>query len=120
MKKIDSQIEKVYELLEQGTYTTEVFLARNTKLLNNKEDLLKAISDLSQEISSTDSMPKLDIKTVEKLLDTYTKLNSAEGKNKILKALLNKIEYEKDTQNRKGQRNNENFVLTLYPKLPQK
>lgn len=118
ISKTNSQIEKTYELLEQDVYTTEIFLARNKKLTNKKISLLEVIAEAEHELNKIDTIPRIDINATETLLSTYVKLNSAEGKNQILKALLNKVEYSKDTPNSKGQRENKNFELVLYPKLP--
>ena len=119
VKKIELQINKTYDLLEQEIYTIEVFKARNKSLSTQKDELLKSISELEQELSTPKQTPELDISEIRKVLDTYARLKSIEGKNKILKTLLNKVEYEKDTPNRKGQINNANFSLTLYPKIPE-
>lgn len=118
VEKINIQIEKTYELLEQGIYTTEIFLLRSETLTNKKSALLKAISELESEIKRSDNLPRIDISATETLLNTYFKLDSIEGKNRILKTLLNRIEYGKDTPNRRGHRENDNFQLRLYPKLP--
>lgn len=118
VKKVETQMSKTYDLLEQEVYTIEVFTARNKVLADKKIELLKAISDLEKEVSETPEKSKLDIAQIREILDTYTELESAEGKNAILKLILNKVEYEKDKPNRKGQRDNDNFTLNLYTKLP--
>ena len=59
-------------------------------------------------------MPK-----VEKLLEVYSDLPSAQAKNEMLKEVLEKAEY---TKLQRSGRNGpfDNFELVLYPKLPDK
>ena len=56
---------------------------------------------------------------VEKLLEVYSDLPSAQAKNEMLKEVLEKAEY---TKLQRSGRNGpfDNFELVLYPKLPDK
>ena len=39
-------------------------------------------------------------------------------KNELLKAIIKKVEYIKETKNTRGKRNNDNFGLIIYPVIP--
>ena len=41
-------------------------------------------------------------------------------KNKLLKAIIKRIEYIKETKNTRGKRDNDNFSLVIYPIIPYK
>ena len=71
-------------------------------------------ADKERAASRLNVIPK-----VEKLLEVYPVLPSAQAKNEMLKEVLEKVEY---TKNERSGRNGpfDNFELVLYPKLPQK
>lgn len=116
-----SQRNRTYDFLEKGLYSTEVFLERSQKLQEEREDLLQRQTSLIQAItrqekrshSLTDIIPR-----VQRVLDTYWSSDSIETRNSLLKEVLEKVEYQKDAPNKKGQKNNASFKLFLYPKLP--
>ena len=58
------------------------------------------------------------IPRVENVLNAYDRIDSASGKNDLLCTIIERIEYNKDTPNRRGQRDNANFELKVWPKVP--
>ena len=114
------QMNKSYDLLERGIYTIEIFQQRQETLTHtiaqleeSKENLLKDIAGITKlHTEQTMYLPK-----IKHLLETY-KTNSPEINNRILKELLDKVYYEKNEPNRKGQLYNCNFTLEIYPRIP--
>ena len=111
------QSNKLYDLLEQGVYTTEVFLERS-KLLAEKIERAKAelentkkkyATELKLISNQTELIPK-----VEYLLEAYHRIESASEKNRLLKEVLERVEYSKT----KGGRYQESDMkLVIYPKI---
>ena len=118
---LNDQKNKAYDFLEQGIYSPEVFSSR-ISLLDEK------MSDVKLEISKLEFSLKLDRKKeyetntflprVEKLLNSYWDTEDSMVRNHLLQDVVLKIDYTKNEANKKFQRDNANFKLKIYPKLP--
>lgn len=112
LEKFNNQLDKAYELVEQGIYSGEEF-AKRTKIIKDR------IAATEKELSkyklklNHDKIEKL-LPKLKKVIDTYPKLDTAEKKNKLLKSVISYVEYKKD----KGGRGYEkNFSLVIHPKF---
>lgn len=120
IKTLKKQSESLYDLLEQGIYTTEIFLERSKNISNrieaaekNKKELEKQLEELSaKEKAKKEMIPK-----VEKVLEVYYDLKDPAEKNKLLKEIIEKVVYTKNVNGRWHNRPDD-FELVLYPKLP--
>lgn len=117
---LQKQLDRTHDLLEQGVYDTKTFLSRSrsiTERINSAQENIAALSaelveDEARAASRRNIVPK-----VEKLLEVYSALPSAQAKNDMLKDVLEKVEYIKlQRSGRNGPF--DNFELLLYPKLP--
>ena len=111
MADLKTQEAKQYDLLETGIYTNDVFLERNaalrekmtacaTQLAEAKKNLPKAIDYAEKIITLKEAISALDDDSV-----------SMEKKNRLLKAVIKKIEYTSE----KGQPHGKNdFKLRIY------
>lgn len=123
LKTNSQQIDRAYDLLEQGIYSTEVFLERSQKLKAEQEELQQQRAHLELLISEKTSLAESIYEIVPKVrhvLEVYWLGNSIDVKNSLLKEVLEKVEYEKDKPNKKGEKDIASFNLYLYPKLPRK
>lgn len=120
LETLHKQLDRTHDLLEQGVYDTETFLARSRSLTERINSTEADIENLSAEVledekraaSRRNIVPK-----VEKLLEVYPELPSAQAKNEMLKDVLEKVEYTK--LQRSGKNGPfDNFDLLLFPKLP--
>ncbi|MBQ1496005.1 MAG: recombinase family protein [Bacilli bacterium] len=97
INKKEKMIDKCCEMLEEGIYTKEKYLTRVNILDNDLKALKSTLNDLKQtNFDESDNI----IKTIPKLelvLKEYWNLD-AEQKNKILKTIINKVIYKKDTR----------------------
>ncbi len=117
---IKGQINRAYDLLEQGIYTVDVFNTRLTILKHSTDQLEKQRKDLQTKIQSLDVLRQereLYVPKIHRLLDHYEE-NSPEANNQILKEVLEKVTYLKNEPNHKGQLHHANFLLEIYPRLP--
>ncbi len=120
LDKTTAQREGLYDFLEQGIYTTEVFLKRSdlleSKLLGLEEEVCAIEDEILYEeqliANQTTFAPKC-----QRLIDNYKHL-SIDKKNEMLHDLLEKVEYKKLEKNKRGQAECPNFELHIYPKLP--
>ena len=119
LSKIEKQISKTYDLLEQGVYTTEVFQSRHKVLEENKSDLLQKINNISGKLNDNRLMTLEKLEQTQHILDAYFLLETPEEKNSLLKSILDRFEYQKDERNTKGNLYNNNFTVDIFPSLPQ-
>lgn len=109
------QEEKQYDLLEKGIYSEEVFDRRNTALHEKMEALKKQIheakNNIPKEVDYGEKVMTLK-KAIEGLKDDS--VPPAE-KNKLLKAIVKRIEYSNDSQ--RYDYGSNNIKLDVYLRL---
>lgn len=112
---LQTQQDKICELLETGVYSVEMFTKRNATLtdeineLKEKETTLQ--SQLQKYVSDEKTINEF-IPLTQGLLDSYDILESQE-KNRIWKLLLEKVTYY-----RKPGAAKDDFEVHIYPKIP--
>lgn len=120
VETLQKQLERTHDLLEQGVYDTDTFLARSRSLTERIGSAKADIENLSAEVLEDEKRAasrRSIVPKVEKLLEVYSELPSAQAKNELLKEVLEKVEYTK--LQRSGKNGPfDNFELVLYPKLP--
>lgn len=118
---LKKQLLSTYDFLEQGIYTTEVFLERNRSLSDQIKEATESLQELNeqyerellQEQARTEFLP-----AVRHIIDVYDTIEEAAAKNALLKNVIDRIVYVKNERNKKGDLHNINFELTVYPKIP--
>jgi DNA invertase Pin-like site-specific DNA recombinase len=113
---LHQQLDKTYTLLEQGVYTTEVFLERNHKINARRTEEENNLDILYGELKNmvTIDNKKEAIPSIQQVIEGYRKLKESESKNKMLREVLEKVEYIKEPNHKSP----DHFKLTLYPRLP--
>ena len=118
---LQTQLTKAYDLLEQGVYSTDIFLERSRTLTER----IKAIEDkntelekelerqLQRERNRSEIIPK-----IEHLLSVYSTLGTPKDKNEMLKEVIEKVLYFKREKSRKKGVTEEDFEVVIYPRLP--
>lgn len=113
------QRSSLFDLLEQGIYTKEIFIERSDALEKRIKECQCEIQSANEELdrmiaiqaNRADFVPQCN-----NLLDSWDKLDSA-GKNSALKILIDKIVFTKSKKNSKKQ-NKSDFTIDVYPKVP--
>ena len=111
-EKLSNQLEKAFTLVEQGVYTLEVFKERREKLTNaidEIKDKKRELSEIVVKMEESDAIHSNLVPQTEKLLESYDEM-SIDERNKILKEVLHKIEYKKESRGK--------ICIDLYPRLP--
>ena len=114
------QLNKLYDLLERGIYSDEVFLERqktiNNRLKELEEQKIKAEEAIESKsqfgILINDYLPK-----VINVVNLYYTLNSPAQKNKLLKSVIDSVIYIRTVGGR-WYDNKDNFSLKIVPQLP--
>ncbi|WP_434310468.1 recombinase family protein [Hominifimenecus sp. rT4P-3] len=120
LKGLNDQKNNAYDFLEKGIYTVEIFQGR-LELLSRKEfELKKDLEELDRKLSNlyaAEEAQKAFAPAAKEIMEAYEGIEDAAAKNELLKKVLERAEYEKTEPNRKGNRENANFSLDLYPRI---
>lgn len=122
LKKLDKQLERTHDLLEQEVYDVDTFLDRSRALADKIAAAKELLLSLRQELAEEEEREarKVDIiPKVKNLLEVYASLPSAQAKNDLLKEVLEKVVYRKERV--PGQKlPADGFELEIYPRIPKK
>lgn len=116
----NNKMNNIYDFLEDGTYTKEIFNQRIKTIkgeINTIQKNLKVQQDKLEEEKRKEDERKNLIPEVENVLDIYDKLETAEEKNKLLKTVVQQVNYLKTEKAIKKDSDPENFVLDIFPKI---
>lgn len=117
-----AQMNKIYDLLEQGIYTVEIFQERRKTLAQTRKQQEDSRAALLTEISQLKMLQQeqeLYMPKIKNLLGTYH-TNTPEINNNILREIIDAVYYEKNSPNRRGHLHDANFNLEIHPKIPGK
>ena len=123
-KEIDAlkaQLEKTFDLLERGLYDEDTFLKRNSTIKAKIEENRNALKSLLEQKAMEEQLLCIEnnfIPTVRNIVEGYDTIESASMKNELLKTVISRVEYLKETRNTRGKRDIDNFDLMIYPLIP--
>ncbi|SFX54324.1 Site-specific DNA recombinase [Thermoactinomyces sp. DSM 45891] len=114
-RNLESQKDRLHDLLERGIYDEETYMNRSQHICNRISEVHQALEKTLIDLEEEQNRAKAQIDIIPKVehaLDIYPLLQDAKQKNALLKGILDHCMYDKE----KHQWNNE-FTLTVYPKL---
>ena len=100
---LNKQQERIYTLLEQGIYSTDVFLDRSKALEKQMQEVDHSIEVLKNELEEEKikyNNWKSFVPTCKELLGIYSTL-TPDARNAALKEVIDRIEYKKLTRTQK-------------------
>lgn len=112
LEKSKNQLNKAYELVEQGIYTSLEF-AERTKVI---KDRIKVIEkELSKEKLTQDKEKLINLlPKIEQVVNSYYNVDNVVEKNELLKSVISYADYKKE----KGGRGYEkNFTIAIHPRI---
>ena len=116
LAELDARLRRTFELVEDGTYTREVFLARQselsaerTRLTADRAAVEQAIQRRQQEYEAQAGLAP----AVRHVLDVYDTALPAADRNRLLKQVIDHIDYHKRTRSRWSKESD--LSLTLHP-----
>lgn len=114
---LQTQQSALHDLLEQGLYDKDTFLARSSLLAEKLSDVQHCISETEQRLTAErilQNRAELPLPSIERLLQESQSIDSPNAKNSILKAALHQVIYSKTIGGRWVEGN---LQLYLFPKL---
>ena len=119
---LQKRLDGIHNRFEEGSYSKEIFLERSHKVNEQIGEIKRDRAALETGLQLEDMLEKTRtaiVPSVEKLLEVYHELPTAGAKNDMLKEVLEKVVYTKETKGSKT-RPAHTFEIVLYPKLPMK
>jgi len=117
--KLRAQQTRAYDLVEQGVYTTEVFLSRSRDLADRQAaaelEKIEAGKELVR-LRAIRQTQNTQLPRLKHVLDAYSDAATPEEKNALLKSVLEKAVYKKSRRARSA--GGSDMTLDLYPRLP--
>ena len=113
LSTLNNQKLKLFDLLERGIYSEELFLERSKNIDTRMKTLKDNIDKIKKELSKKSIIKKKnEIIEFENAISAYKQTDDVRIKNELLKSILYKIEYKKNKKQR-----DDNFEIKIYPKL---
>jgi len=118
LRELEKQSSNVHDLLERGIYDVEKFLERQKIIAEKTEALEKEKAEFEKNLllqkekktNKNELIPK-----IKKLMKLYHKLSNPKPKNELLKEVIEKVTYIRETSGRWVEA--DNFEIELYPKI---
>lgn len=121
IKTLSAQMDRLYDLLEQGIYTPEVFTARSATISQKLQDAKATHQSLQHALDVAQNRQKAleeFIPRAENVLSSYNTAATALEKNSLLKEVIDHVDYTKTIRGDNQGRNIDSFEITLYTRLP--
>ena len=103
LEQVQAQQRKLYDFLERGIYTEQVFLSRSATLEARRAEAQAQIDQLTRQLDTLDRSERSQRALAPKIqyvLDTYHDCQSVQEQHALLKTILQRIEYAKTTGGR--------------------
>lgn len=97
LNSLETQQDRLYEFLEKGIYTSEVFVKRNAALAQRRNELNEAISAAQSQEHSVEDYKQKYVALQEAISMLEDKAASAEEKNRLLRMAVRGITYHRQT-----------------------
>lgn len=111
LSTLNDQKLKLFDFLERGIYTEDIFLERSKNIDDRIQTTSESIKSLNSIIEKEKKKAKKeDVVKFKKILDSYKKTDDIRLKNELMKTLVYEIRY---TKNKKGK----DFKLVISHRL---
>ena len=120
VKKENDKLLNIFNFLEDGTYTKEMFKSRSESVSQNVARLNNSIEEYEARLEQekiVDKEKAVLVPKIENLLDVYNLLKTPEEKNELLKTVITQVTYLKTEKAIKKDSDPTNFIINLYPKI---
>lgn len=119
-KKENEKLLSIFNFLEDGTYTKEMFKARSDAVSQNIAKINNSIAEYKIKLEQekvVDREKETLVPKIENILDVYYLLETAEEKNDLFKTVLKRVNYLKTEKAIKKDSDPTDFTINLFPKI---
>jgi len=117
VESLEKQLEKMYDLVEQGIYTPAEFIQRSG-------EVKRRIADAQDQLAALESTPtreeiiRMQLPQIQYVLEAYTMTDDAMSKNQMLKSVILRVIYHKTKKCTRADNPAEHMTLDVYPAYP--
>lgn len=112
LEKYKKQLNRAYELVEQGIYTTLEFTTRTKEIKKKIESVEKKLNSINRE--NQKKTIEMLLPKMENVIDEYYNIKDIKKRNKLLKSIIDYVDY---TKIKGGKGYESNFTLVIHPKV---
>lgn len=117
--ELNKQSDNIFDLLEKGIYSSDIFIKRNKIITNKINQIHKNLKNLEAEYKreklNNDYINSF-IPESKNIIDVYYNIDSIQEKNELLKTIIDKIIYTKDSKGKRNHMENAGIHLKIYLK----
>ena len=119
-QKLISQEQRAHDLVEQGVYSTDVFLSRSKIIAAKKSENRALYEGISSELAAVDRQRTAQaqlVPSIRHVLDSYHQAATPAEKNNLLRIVLHHVVYSKSKRNNR-QNTGGDMRIQLFPHIP--
>ena len=110
------QLNKLYDLLEQGVYSIDLYRQRHAAL---SAQLAELDTDIARHTSLPHPDPRIKlVPRIKTVLDAYGKTDDPTEKNALLRSVIDHIDYHKTQRGYRNSAPGDYLSLKVYPRIP--
>ena len=117
-EKLMGQMSRLYDLLEQGIYTPDLYRERRDDLTKRIAQVDSAIAALRTSTKQTDSRAVF-IPRVKTVLEAYRVTDNPADQNQLLRSVIDRIIYRKTQRCYRNNKPGDFLSLEIFPRIPQ-
>lgn len=118
LQRLTAQRDRIFAAYEDGAYDAQTFVARRSAKDAEIASAEQAIHDLERETVSAEDAIIAELPEIRTALDLYKLATDPMDKNKILKHVISRVEYQKTVRCYRNQDPASELTLTIYPIMP--
>ena len=119
-RQIDSlnkQLDKMYDLVEQGVYTPVVFVKRSEDVKSRIRDAENSLADIVNKPSKGDII-RAQLPRIQYVIEAYPVTDDELERNQMLKSVISKVVYKKTKQCTRADNPADYMELEIFPVVP--
>ena len=113
-KALQAKLERVRDAYENAVYDLSTFKLRSDSINAEIDNVSAEMDAATRQLEALERRQQDHVPGLKSLVDHYYELPDAAAKNAMLRALLEKVVYEKK---KGGPTHADEFTLTVYPKI---
>ena len=114
---LEKQLSNTYDYFEKEIYSLDEFVQRSETLKKRISETKDKITNMKEQMSRTKDYYDFCERT-KKILEVYDECDIISEKNTLLKTVIEKIEYNKETRGKSRVPETwDEFELTIFPKI---
>ena len=117
LSALQAQLNRIYDLFENGIYSNEEFLTRKDEVSQKIEAANAQLTLLKNQKTTREKSIAQIIPQLETVLSLYNKSESALEKNQLLKMVISKVVYTKTVKCHRNQDPSQYLKLQIFPRI---